>query len=132
MTILDQLKRDEGRMNRAYQDSKRVWTIGYGHNLQSTPISDAAMEQILRDDIEAVERRLVGLPMWSLLSIPRQGVLVNIAFNVGFEGLLRFQRMLSAVESSNWGEAAAEIRDSQLAPARKERLAPQMESDEWL
>lgn len=35
MTILEQLKRDEGRRPMPYQDSRGIWTAGYGHNMRA-------------------------------------------------------------------------------------------------
>ena len=59
MTILEQLKRDEGMRRTAYQDSLGVWTVGVGHNL-AVPLSDAAIEQILADDVRCTHGATVG------------------------------------------------------------------------
>ena len=55
VTILEQLKRDEGVRHTAYQDTHGVWTVGVGHNLR-VPLSDTAIEQILADDLLLGER----------------------------------------------------------------------------
>ena len=133
VTILEQLKRDEGVRHTAYQDTHGVWTVGVGHNLR-VPLSDTAIEQILADDLLAVDTACRALPVWYQLSPARQGVLLNMAFNVGFDGLLRFQKMFAALRSGDYERAAVEMRDSLWARqvgARADRLAKQMETDAW-
>jgi len=135
MTITEQLKRDEGRKPKPYQDTQAVWTVGYGHNLTTGALSEDAMTQILQDDIQAVETSCLALPIWQRLSEPRKGVLLNMAFNLGFAGLMNFRRMYVALEAGDYERAAAEMLDSRWARqvgARADRLAKQMETDEWI
>lgn len=135
MTIVDQIKRDEGRRPKPYQDTQGIWTVGYGHNLTTGPLSDDAMEQILRDDLQAVETQCLTLPIWKDLSEARKGVLLNMAFNLGFTGLMGFRNMYQALEVRDYERAAAEMEDSRWARqvgARADRLAKQMREDVWV
>jgi lysozyme len=128
------LKRDEGRKPKPYQDTRGIWTVGYGTNLTSGRLSEAAMTQMLMDRLQDVETACLALPIWTNLSEPRKGVLLNIGYHVGFEGLMRFRRMLQALEVQDYPRAAAEILDSDAARevgARYDRLAKQMETDTW-
>mgnify|MGYP001573564491 CR=1 FL=1 len=132
--LIDQLRRDEGWKHRAYQDSRGVWTIGCGHNLESTPITDEAIERILMDDLEDVLLRCRRFPWWVSLSEARQGVVVNMAFNLGLGGFSGFRRMIDALVEGDWNRAADEMLDSEWSEqvgARAQRLAIQMRSDEW-
>ena len=52
------------------------------------------------------------LERFDTLSTNRQNVLVNMAFNLGIYGLLRFKKMLLAVEKQDWDEAANQMLDS--------------------
>jgi lysozyme len=68
------------------------------------------------------------------LSEPRQGVLVNMCFNMGIYRLLEFRRMLGAVQAEAWSTAAEEMKDSdwyKQVGARAERLCEQMRTDTW-
>jgi lysozyme len=132
--IFDQLVRDEGTRYTAYQDSRGVWTLGIGHNL-SVPISHDAARQILRDDVLAADTSCRQLPIWRELSEARQGVLVNMAFNLGFAGLMQFRGMYQALEAADYPAAAREMLASRWATqvgARAERLAKQMTEDVWV
>jgi lysozyme len=90
---------------------------------------------LLNNDI--VDRREAltkALPFFAELSSARQGVLINMAFNMGVAGLLKFKQMLAAVEAGHWGIAAKEMLDSNWAhqvPKRAVRLASQIKTNLW-
>ena len=135
MTIVEQLKRDEGRRVKPYQDSRGIWTVGYGHNLTTGALSEAAITQILTDDILEAETSCLIFPFWYGLSDARKGVLLNMTFNLGFAGLLGFRKFLDAVRAGQWEQAATEMLDSDWARqvgARADRLARQMVHDVWV
>src|SRR3990167_3999374 len=134
MTLREQLERDEGRRHTAYTDTAGHLTLGGGHNL-NTPLSDAAIDQILDDDIRGAMAECALIPFWMNLSEVRQAVLVNLAFNMGFQGLMTFRRMLAAMDAENWNQAAQELLDSRYAKqvgARADRLALQLSTDQWV
>ena len=135
MTILEQLKRDEGRRPLPYQDTRGVWTVGYGHNLTSGALSEAAMSQILADDLLTADTACRQLAIWQRLSEARKGVLLNMCFNLGFAGLMNFRKMYVALETGDYETAAVEMLDSTWARQvgnRAERLARQMREDVWV
>jgi lysozyme len=126
------LRRDEGVRRKPYKDSLGIWTVGVGHNLESGPIlSDAAVQQILVDDIDTTLHWLdVALPWWLNLDPIRQRVLANMAFNLG-PGLLEFRHTLAAMKAQDFSTAADGMRSSAWAGqvgARADRLAQIMET----
>ena len=135
------LIRYEGKRNRMYLDSKGIPTIGIGHNLRDKSISDRAVAVIFEDDIGDVEREMEReLPWVAALSLPRQAVLYDMAFNMGMgstvekTGLLGFAKMLAALQADQWDDAAKEMLDSDYhkdVGRRAEDLAQQMRSGEW-
>jgi lysozyme len=90
---------------------------------------------LLNNDIISRREALkAALPFFVELSSARQGVLINMAFNMGVANLLKFKQMLAAVEAKHWGIAAKEMLDSNWArqvPKRAVRLASQMETNLW-
>lgn len=108
-----QLTEHEDRKNFAYKDSVGKWTIGIGHNLEDTPISDRAVDTIFEDDltyhITALQR---ALPWIDQLDEVRQHVLVDMAFNLGVVGLLKFKKMLAACKEGHYSDAVTEMKDS--------------------
>lgn len=136
MNIVDQLRRDEGESPVCYQDHLGNWTIGVGRLIgNGGGLRPDEIAYLLNNDIQDRRDKLTkALPFYKNLSPERQGVLINMAFNLGVAGLLKFKQMLAAVERKEWGVAAKEMLDSKWAkqvPTRAARLAAQMESDQW-
>ena len=133
--IIDQLRRDEGVRNFPYTDTTGHITIGVGRNLTVVGISDPEIEVLLVDDVQSVIRILEArLPYFSALDPVRQGVLINMTFNLGFDGLEGFRGMLTAVARGDWEAAAAAMLESEWAKQvgdRATRLAQQMTTGEW-
>jgi lysozyme len=138
MNIVDQLRRDEGDSPTCYQDHFGYWTIGVGRMIDAKKGGGLRPDEIaylLNNDIQDRREALTkALPFFAELSTARQGVLINMAFNMGVAGLLKFKQMLAAVEAGHWGIAAKEMLDSNWArqvPKRAVRLASQMETNLW-
>lgn len=134
-----QLKGDEGVRAQAYQDHLGFWTIGVGRLIDARkPGSGLRADEItyllnndIDDRINALGRRL---PWFFNLDSARQGVLLNMSFQMGVEGLLGFKNTLKLVEQGLYTEAANAMLKSTWAtqtPARAERMAAQMRSGEW-
>ena len=138
MNIVDQLRRDEGESPTCYQDHLGYWTIGVGRLIDARKGGGLRPDEIaylLNNDIISRREALkAALPFFVELSSARQGVLINMAFNMGVANLLKFKQMLAAVEAKHWGIAAKEMLDSNWArqvPKRAVRLASQMETNLW-
>jgi lysozyme len=133
MTLIEQLRRDEGVRHVAYYDTRGIITVGVGHNLH-TPLSDAAVDRILSDDIASAEAHVSRLPEYALADPVRQAALINLTFWVGFGGLLKFEKMLAALRVRDWENAAKELYASDLPSVdepRAKRLSEQIRTGEW-
>jgi len=137
--LKEQLKRDEGVVNHAYQDSLGFTTIGVGRLIDANRgggLSDREVDYLLNNDItDKTAQVLEALPWAKELSEPRLGVLINMAFQMGIRGLLGFPSMLGAVRTGDYGTAALHMVDSKWAkqtPARAQRLAEQMRLGKWV
>lgn len=130
-----QLERDEGVRNKPYRDSVGKLTIGVGHNLDDRPISQRAIDLILKDDIEDAVAQLENLFPWTTqLDEARKGVLVNMMFNMGAARLGGFTDTLNLIRLARYPEAADEMLNSRWAKQvgpRALRLAQQMRSGAW-
>ena len=137
------LREDEGLRLLAYPDPltrAEPWTIGYGH---TGPGVDQGLEwtleraeAVLEADIAHACRLCDALiPWWRGLDDPRQDVLAQMMFNMGWRsrdgghGLATFVRMLSAARAGDWRVAHDQMLASGWARqvgARAQRLALQM------
>ncbi len=139
MDLKQQLIRDEGSVSHAYEDSLGFTTIGVGRLIDARRgggLSDSEIDYLLSNDIEEKTAQvLAALPWASKLSETRRAVLINMAFQLGVGGLLKFKRALGSIEDGQYSEAAMEMLDSlwaQQTPERAKRLSKQMTTGEWV
>jgi lysozyme len=134
----DQLRRDEGEKLSAYQDHLGFWTIGIGRLIDSRRgggISTDESTMLLRNDIARIRVELLQrLPWFVHLDPVRQGVLMNMAFQLGINGLMAFQDTLGKVQTGDYAVAADKMLQSKWAtqtPERAKRLSIQMRDGVW-
>lgn len=134
--LSDDLKRDEGCKLKAYKDSLGIWTVGVGHAhvAPDTVWTQAQADSQLSLDILSAEVDLDrNVPWWRNLNDPRQDVMVNLCFNMGWgdgsRGLSSFHNTLRLMDLGDFDGAAAGLLSSQWATqvhGRATRLAEQM------
>jgi lysozyme len=122
------LKRDEGRRDRPYRDTKGILTIGYGHNLEVEGLCEAALQAQLEYDIQtkAIAPLDRNLPWWREHPEDVQRVLANLMFNMGWGTLRQFKRTLKFIELGQYRAASVALMESLYAKQvgqRAERLA---------
>lgn len=125
MSLVDRLIQHEAIKFLPYRDSKQYWTCGVGHLL--TTDTSLTYEQVcdrygpfpwtrekclatLDTDIQhCVEQLTQALPWFPNLAQNHQDVLVELAFNMGFGGLLGFHKMLGCFEVGDWEGAVQQL-----------------------
>lgn len=130
--LMAQLSIDEGRRNKLYKDTAAPpkLTIGVGRNIEDRGLRDDEINLMLSNDIDeaAVIARLL-CPVFDKLGDVRQEVLINMAFNMGAPRLAGFKKMLAAIATFNYQEAADQMEDSawyRQVGARADRLSKAM------
>lgn len=126
------LKRDEGRRDRPYRDTRGILTVGYGHNLEAAPLCEEAISAQLDYDLHTHLQDLdATLPWWRDQPEAVQRVLGNLGFNLGVGKLVMFKLTLKAIKEGRYADAATQLRSSLYAKQvgqRAERLAILLES----
>lgn len=113
-STLDFITKEEGARNKAYKDSKGLWTIGVGHlikadeqNLITATLTDEQVEDLLRSDLkwcsEAVETS-VKVP----LQQHQFDALYSLCFNIG-ETNFRNSTVVKKINAGDMNGAAAAI-----------------------
>ena len=135
---IEQIKSDEGLVLHAYEDHLGYVTIGYGRLLDKRRgggISEDEAEYLLSNDIGEVQDELEWrLPWFCKLDNARKAVLVNMAFQMGIAGLLKFKNTLAKIEAGDYEGAAVNMLKSKWArqtPNRAKRMAEQMRTGKW-
>jgi len=107
--LVESLIQHEGYRTTVYTCTAGKPTVGVGHNLER-PISDAAIKQILADDIEDCIKELDRIrPSWRLHSDVRQNVLIEMMFNMGAPTLNEFEKMWRHLAARDYDKAAHEM-----------------------
>ena len=136
--LAKQLRRDEGVVEHAYIDSEGWTTIGVGRLIDKRKggrLRDDEIEYLLQNDITEKSDELIRrLPWVADLDEARKGVLINMAFNLGVNGLLGFRKTLALVKAGDYARASVEMLDSKWArqvKGRATRLSEQMRTGKW-
>lgn len=150
--LLKQVTDSEAFRSCVYKDSKGYWTVGIGFlvddRVKGAGLSREEAGVILNMRLEKLYFQILPqkLPWIFDLSLPRQAVLVDMAYNLGVAGLLGFKKMLAALgiaasarspmnRDAFIAQAVAEMLDSKWAredvPNRAARLAKQMATNTW-
>ncbi len=116
------IKRNEGLRLKPYRFQAGKLTIGYGRNLEAKGISIKEAEYLFRNDMKIVAKQVaIRIEFYRKLSYKRKIVLVDMAFNMGIEGLLGFKKMLAAMKRGDFREAGKELLRSKYAEQVKTR-----------
>lgn len=133
--IKRQLILDEDVRLKPYTCPAGKLTIGVGRNIEDNGITyEEAMMMLDNDITRVVEELKRNLPFYESLDEVRQGVLINMCFNLGIGRLLGFQKTLRHIEDGDYDKASIEMLDSRWAVqvgTRAKRLSRQMRTGEW-
>lgn len=128
--LIRQIELHEGIRLKPYRCTAGKLTIGVGRNLEDRGITLAEARMLLANDLTDVRNGLLNaLPWVGNLDEVRQRVLIDMAFNLGLQGLLQFERTLGAVKAGEYQRAATMMLQSRWAKQvgqRAERLARMM------
>jgi len=128
--LLRELVRDEGLRLKPYRCTAGKLTIGVGRNLEDRGITAEEADFLLLNDVKRFSAELdERLPWWKGLDPVRRRVILNMAFNLGVDGLLAFKNTLAAVKAKDWSKASAGMLSSRWASQvglRADRLAKMM------
>ena len=126
--IMNTLKRDEGNVLHKYKDSLGYETIGVGHlldkrkggktlrevlGIDKDTITPSESDYILVKDINATSKELYKKLPW-LEQQPKniQTDLLNMAFNLGVTGLMKFNNTLKRIKNFDYKIAVSNLRKS--------------------
>ena len=129
--LIQSIKENEGLRLKPYRDSLGFWTIGYGRNLSQSGISQEEAELMLQCDLDRAVESFCLLPRGIKINCNevRRDVLIEMIFQLGYNGVLKFKCMMKAICNWDFSLAASEMKDSlwmNQTPVRCEKLAEKM------
>ena len=139
ITVTNYIKHWEGLRLKLYRCPAGKLTIGYGRNIQDNPLthdefkmlypgmtlSEAMLElprngitaagasKLLKDYLITQSRDLtINYGWFRVLNSERKIVVLDMIYNLGFDGFMSFKKMLKALKRSDYEKAGDEIRSS--------------------
>lgn len=116
------------------ENDGKPWTYGFGFTHNVTPdsrIQRILAERILEQLILEMNAVLASkLPWYSYATFVTKTVLINMGFNLGVAGLLKFRNTLAYVKEQIYDKAGSNMRKSlwyRQVTSRAEELAKRME-----
>lgn len=146
MKLIDQLKFEEGLRLEKYRCPAGFWTIGYGHNIDKYPyalhgsevqdvITQDLADELLQWDVGNTTAELRKYwPRLDEFDKARRDAFINMAFQLGVNGFMRFERMRAAALARDWWTAYKEAIHSNWAkqtPERARRVAWQIKNGKY-
>lgn len=129
------LELHEGVERFPYRCTAGKLTIGVGFNLDDVGLYPEEIAFILDNRINLIRTKLrEALPWFDTLDEVRQSVLLDMAYNLGHQGLLKFKRTLGSIERGEYVLASEQMLESLWArqvKGRAVRLSKMMATGEW-
>lgn len=125
-TLEEELIRHEGVRLKPYRCTANKLTIGIGRNIEDKGITREEAIYLLQNDIRLCRAQLLATDWFQFLPLVIQNVLINMCFQLGINGLLKFKGTIAALKARNWEDAANHMLDSAWArqtPNRAHELA---------
>ena len=138
--LREEIKYDEGSVNKIYLDHLGLATFGIGHLVTEwdeeygwevgTPVSEDRCNEVFDSDIQVVLSDCEHLyPDFDDLPEEVQRIIANMMFNMGRPRLSKFKGMKRGVDAKDWNAAADEMVDSRWyrqVTKRADRLVERM------
>ena len=132
MSLIDNIKISEGYRSKVYQCTAGYDTIGYGFAIKDLELDEDICDMILERKIAKLVKRVGDrLPYLYTVPIEVHDVLVEMAYQMGVSGLLKFKKTLMYIETKDYKDASVEMLDSRWAkqtPNRAKKLSDIMAS----
>ena len=140
--LREEIAEDEGCKYEIYLDHLGLPTCGIGHLITEkdsehglevgTKVDEERVNELFDQDVEVTtnECRLL-YNNFDDLPEEVQRIIANMMFNMGRPRLSRFHKMKQAVDSGDWSEAAAQMKDSRWynqVTNRAQRLVDRMQN----
>lgn len=126
MNTKERIRQHEGIRYTPYRDSRGLLTVGIGRCIDRVPFSRDEVELMFQNDYMRALGGAMTLPVYDTLNEARQGVLVEMVFQMGLSGVKGFRKFLAAAQRGDWRVAHDEMLDSdwrKQTPERANRLA---------
>jgi lysozyme len=122
--IKTMLVRHEGLVCHLYQCKADKTSIGVGRNLSDVGITEDEAMYLLNNDIKRTTDDLdKNYGAWITFPAEARMVCIDLVFNLGITGFMKFKKTRQLMELGMWLEASEELLDSRYATQLPNRSA---------
>jgi lysozyme len=112
--LIESIKKHEGLQLKVYTCPAGYLTIGYGRNLETNGITQLEAEDLLYNDLLKIYNILnINLELISIdfdkLPLHVQNVLLEMSYQMGVEGVLKFKKTLEYIRKKDFKRASDEM-----------------------
>ncbi len=139
--LIKLIEKEEGWRESPYYCSEGYPTIGYGFKLgdKGAPLPKFILPKVAGDAwltrlIEDLESQFESLYWFNHLCIPRRAIILSMAYQMGYTGVMKFKKMIVALEARDYIKASNEMLQSRWAnqtSSRAHRHAIQLQGGFW-
>lgn len=122
MNIIDKIKFEEGDKAKMYKCPAGKWTIGAGINLEAQEMPQEVRDLWLTIILDSIKTELTKRrASYHFVHPDVFLVLIDMAYQMGVNGLFKFKNMIEAIDRKDYIEAAEHLLDSNYARQTPER-----------
>lgn len=135
ITLFNVLEFEEGYRDKPYYCSEGYPTIGIGTKIgtkgapleqYTLTINRSIAEELLDKEVLEIKQRLSQCDWYNKLNHDRRVIIESMCYQLGFNGAMKFKKMIAALGVEDWNEAHNQALDSLWArqtPQRANRHA---------
>lgn len=109
-TVKGWLRKEEGLRTEPYLDTRKILTFGYGFTYITENEAEYMLEQRVRELQNNLNRYLSNNKI--MLDDFRRAVLIDMSYQLGWNGCLSFKKMWESIKNKDYNEAANQMIDS--------------------
>ncbi|GAA6798504.1 hypothetical protein HpHCM65_01190 [Helicobacter pylori] len=120
----------EGFSPSIYTDKMGHPTIGYGYNLSVYSYESKRITKaygLLTDILKENHKALLSYGWYKNLDAMRRMVILDLSYNLGLSGLLKFKQFIKAIENKNYALAVERLQKSPCSNQVRKRASRNME-----
>lgn len=105
-------------------------TIGYGYNLSVYSYESKRITKaygLLTDILKENHKALLSYGWYKNLDAMRRMVILDLSYNLGLSGLLKFKQFIKAIENKNYALAVERLQKSPYSNQVRKRASRNME-----
>ena len=113
MSLIENIKKNEGYVKMVYKDSLGIDTIGYGFAIKDLELDEDICDEILLRKLKDLEQKVNKKFGWFKYMPPNiKDVVMEMCYQLGVTGFSRFRKTIAFLQDKRWEDASVEMLDS--------------------